>query len=208
MGGTRQRPILANQIKRVVMAIKRHVMALGPLVLILFLGWSATAPAVAANPLVSISIFPNEIRLTTKQDRQSVVVQAAYADGVTRDVTTDAKLSLKDASVAKLSAGSLVPVKDGTTELTAKFGGKTLKVPIQVEQSAKENPVSFKLDVIPVLTKAGCNSGGCHGASRGKDHARTNRTSHQPGDSGRKSPARKRFGRGDPHRGRTLEERE
>ena len=30
-------------------------------------------------------------------------------------------------------------------------------------------PVSFRLDVEPVLFRAGCNSGGCHGAASGKD---------------------------------------
>src|SRR5438876_2812629 len=30
-------------------------------------------------------------------------------------------------------------------------------------------PVSFRLDVMPVFFRAGCNSGGCHGAARGKD---------------------------------------
>lgn len=30
-------------------------------------------------------------------------------------------------------------------------------------------PVSFRLDVMPVLFRAGCNSGGCHGAAAGKD---------------------------------------
>jgi hypothetical protein len=30
-------------------------------------------------------------------------------------------------------------------------------------------PVSFRLDVMPVLFRAGCNSGGCHGAAIGKD---------------------------------------
>jgi hypothetical protein len=30
-------------------------------------------------------------------------------------------------------------------------------------------PVSFRLDVMPVFFRAGCNSGGCHGAASGKD---------------------------------------
>src|SRR6266404_6602228 len=30
-------------------------------------------------------------------------------------------------------------------------------------------PVSFRLDVMPVFFRAGCNSGGCHGAAIGKD---------------------------------------
>jgi hypothetical protein len=32
-----------------------------------------------------------------------------------------------------------------------------------------QKPVSFRLDVEPVLFRAGCNSGGCHGAASGKD---------------------------------------
>ena len=34
---------------------------------------------------------------------------------------------------------------------------------------ASERPISFRLDVMPVFFRAGCNSGGCHGAARGKD---------------------------------------
>jgi hypothetical protein len=34
---------------------------------------------------------------------------------------------------------------------------------------APVKPVSFRLDVMPVFFRAGCNSGGCHGAAAGKD---------------------------------------
>ncbi len=34
---------------------------------------------------------------------------------------------------------------------------------------AAERPISFRLDVMPVFFRAGCNSGGCHGAAIGKD---------------------------------------
>jgi len=32
-----------------------------------------------------------------------------------------------------------------------------------------DHPMSFKNDVMPVLTKAGCNTGACHGSARGRD---------------------------------------
>src|SRR6185295_8835045 len=32
-----------------------------------------------------------------------------------------------------------------------------------------DRPISFKLDVMPVFLRAGCNVGGCHGSARGKD---------------------------------------
>src|SRR3954471_20874242 len=34
---------------------------------------------------------------------------------------------------------------------------------------AAEPVVSFELDVVPVLTKAGCNAGACHGKARGQN---------------------------------------
>src|SRR5438105_9011205 len=33
---------------------------------------------------------------------------------------------------------------------------------------AAEAPVSFSRDIVPVLTKAGCNQGACHGAQHGR----------------------------------------
>src|SRR5215510_4031281 len=44
---------------------------------------------------------------------------------------------------------------------------KTL--PPTAAPQAPPKPVSFRLDVMPVLFRAGCNSGGCHGAASGKD---------------------------------------
>ena len=32
-----------------------------------------------------------------------------------------------------------------------------------------DHPMSFKHDIMPVLTKAGCNTGACHGSARGRD---------------------------------------
>ena len=38
-----------------------------------------------------------------------------------------------------------------------------------VKNAAVDRPISFKLDVMPVFTRAGCNIGSCHGAAHGKD---------------------------------------
>src|SRR6185295_6757402 len=42
-------------------------------------------------------------------------------------------------------------------------------VPVKVEQSNIDPPISFRRDVMPVFMKSGCNTGSCHGAARGKD---------------------------------------
>jgi len=137
-------------------------------------------PASAAPALTDLTVSPSEVRLATKNSRQSLVVQATYADGVTRDVTDKARLALADKSLARLEGATLHPVADGKTELTVKFEGRSLKVPVVIEQAKTGRATSFKLDVIPVLTKAGCNSGGCHGASRGKDGFRLSLFGYDP----------------------------
>ncbi len=44
-----------------------------------------------------------------------------------------------------------------------------------------ERPFSFRLDVMPVFFRAGCNSGGCHGAAIGKDGFHLSLFGYDPG---------------------------
>jgi len=46
--------------------------------------------------------------------------------------------------------------------------------------AAAGDPVSFNLDVIPILSKAGCNGGGCHGALAGKGGFRLSLFGYDP----------------------------
>jgi hypothetical protein len=124
--------------------------------------------AVAAD-LSDLKVFPPEVNLTTKNDRQSVVVQAIYSDGVTRDVSSEASFAVADQAVARLDKQTLHPLGDGKTTLQIKFADRSVSVPLAVSNAKTERSVSFKLDVIPTFSKAGCNSGNCHGSSRGKD---------------------------------------
>jgi Protein of unknown function (DUF1549)/Protein of unknown function (DUF1553) len=125
--------------------------------------------AQAKAPLSSINVFPSEISLTTARDRQSVVVQATFADGITRDVTKEATLLVADSKLVKRDGAVFYPASDGTTTLSVSFGGKTAAVPVKVAQATVTPPLSFRLDVMPVFMRAGCNTGSCHGAARGKD---------------------------------------
>jgi len=45
---------------------------------------------------------------------------------------------------------------------------------------ASDRPLSFQHDVLPVLSKAGCNSGGCHGALAGKGGFRLSLNAYDP----------------------------
>ncbi|MFP6765140.1 MAG: hypothetical protein VB858_16040, partial [Planctomycetaceae bacterium] len=89
---------------------------------IFLFGFSATAIQAQDAP-VSLEVFPTDVNLKTLRDRQSFVVQAAYANGLTRDVTSEAKLTLADTAPARLEGNVLYPAADGVTEMKVDFSG-------------------------------------------------------------------------------------
>lgn len=132
------------------------------------------------SDVVDVRVFPAEIELSTSSDRQSFVVQLVQADGVTQDATDDAQIAFADATLVRREKNVLFGAKDGKTEMTVTAGGRAIKVPVTVTKSGQERPVSFKLDVMPVFLRAGCNSGACHGAARGKDGFRLSLFGYDP----------------------------
>lgn len=124
-----------------------------------------SAPAAPAQ----LNVYPADAKLTTSRDRQSFIVQAVLPNGLTQDVTAEATFNLADPSLAKFENATLYPLVDGATQLHVEFAGLKVDVPVEVQQAATDRPISFKLDIMPVFMKAGCNTGSCHGAARGKD---------------------------------------
>lgn len=139
----------------------------------------AAVPALAAD-LSELRVSPPDVNLLTSLDRQGIVVQAVFADGITRDVTDQATWTIGNPAFVRRDANTLYPVADGTTELKIEFGGQTKVLPIKVEKAAEARPISFKLDVMPVFMKANCNTGSCHGAARGKDGFRLSLFGYDP----------------------------
>ncbi len=130
---------------------------------------TADQKAVAQESPVSINVYPADVHLTTVRDRQSLIVQSVFANGITSDVTTDAKFSLSVDTFARLEGNVLYPKADGKCEINIEFAGHKVTVPVEVANAAADPAISFKLDVMPVFMKANCNTGSCHGAARGKD---------------------------------------
>ena len=129
-----------------------------------------TSLAQAAEPVVKeLVVFPTEVGITSAQDRQSLVVQAIFDNGLTEDVTLKAKMSLDNATCVNLDKAVLKPLADGASKLTIEFAGKSKVVPIKVSSSKAIRPISFRMDIMPIFMKANCNTGSCHGAARGKD---------------------------------------
>ena len=139
---------------------------------------AVAAPTWAAPAL---QVFPDSVNLQTARDYQSVVVQLVQEDGITRDVTAEAQLSLADPKLATLDHNVLRPAADGATTLSVTYKDlPPVSVPVTVKEAKTDRPISFKLDVMPVFMRAGCNSGSCHGAARGKDGFRLSLFGYDP----------------------------
>lgn len=117
----------------------------------------------------SITVSPMDVNLTDVRDRQAVIVQAVMPNGLTFDVTEKAEWKIADGAFVKQEGHTFYPVADGTTKLTVSYAGHSVDVPVNVSNATVDNPISFRLDVMPVFMKTSCNNGSCHGAARGKD---------------------------------------
>lgn len=123
----------------------------------------------AAAAKDQIVLLPEQLHLSGKESRHGVLLQTQNTSGeFTGPVTEKAQLSSSNPAVAKIEGQAIVPVGNGTATITATLGNAKTSSQITVDGIDKPHQWSFRNDVQPVLTKAGCNSGPCHGALAGK----------------------------------------
>jgi len=122
--------------------------------------------------LSRIEILPSSIAITGPRYGQRVLVEGTFADGHQEDLTSRATVAISDSEVAKVSKEYIVlPQGDGRATITATVQGHRATAPLFVKDywAASASTWSFRNDVLPVMTKMGCNSGPCHGAAAGKN---------------------------------------
>lgn len=129
--------------------------------------------ACSADPLaagnLTLRLEPAAPVLRGADARQQLLV-TAVRDGVEFDATDEAEfLSSQPLIAAVTPAGVVLPVADGVATITAAFGERKISVEIKVENAKQLPSLHFSRDIIPLLTKAGCNSGGCHGKQGGQN---------------------------------------
>src|SRR5262249_6375046 len=104
------------------------------------------------------------------RDEQRLGVLGEYADGRHQDLSREARFSSSSRAVASVDgAGVVRPLGAGQAVVTVHAGGQTASVPVRVQRTAADVLVSFTREVVPVLTKAGCNQGACHGSQHGRN---------------------------------------
>ncbi len=128
----------------------------------------AALPAPA--DIKELSVFPTDIKLKGSDDAQQLILTAILKDGRLQDLTHDAKFEVADTKVIRVtSSGRVVPLANGSTEVVARFGDKSIKLPVKTESCDVNLEINFGNQIVPIFTKLGCNSGGCHGKASGQN---------------------------------------
>jgi hypothetical protein len=123
----------------------------------------------AGTRLVKLSVFPEQVHLAGKKARQALLVTALYSNDVQRDVTSQARFSLKTPGIVEItSQGLVLPLQQGKAQAAITFERKTATVPINVTTLEASRRLSFLHDISTILTQKGCTGSNCHGSVRGK----------------------------------------
>ncbi len=92
------------------------------------------------------------------------------ADNRSLDLSRQATYTSSNPAVAVVSADGLVtPQGNGSAEIRISLQENTVLARVVVAEMDVEHPVSFRNQVVPIFTKLGCNSGGCHGKATGQN---------------------------------------
>jgi hypothetical protein len=117
----------------------------------------------------SLEIQPGPVTLSGPGAMQRVIVVRTENGAVVADVSGRAEFFSSNPKVVTIDETGIVKaVGDGETNISASHDDMRAVIKVKVEKSAQSQPISFANEVIPVLTKLGCNSGACHGALAGK----------------------------------------
>lgn len=143
---------------------------------------AAPQPAAPKYPvLTSMRVEPAEFTLSGPRAERQFLVTGRFSDGVERDLTSVvAYRAAAPKIVALADAGRVVAIGDGETRVKVSLGSLTAWAKVTAKETSRETALSFENDVIPVLTKAGCNMGACHGALKGKGGFRLSLLGYDP----------------------------
>ncbi|QEH37871.1 Bacterial Ig-like domain (group 2) [Aquisphaera giovannonii] len=126
------------------------------------------APGRPSGPS-TVVMEPVVAPLVGRHASAQMILTEGRPDGSSRDLTREASWTSLDPTVAAVSPRGLVsPRGNGKATIVARAGSSEVRGVVAVRGMDAPAPVSFRRDVIPAFSQAGCNTGSCHGTPTGK----------------------------------------
>jgi hypothetical protein len=119
--------------------------------------------------VVKVEVRPDRVELKTPFEYRQLLITGVLENGDRVDLTRQAKLEAP-ANIVKVSdAGQVRPAGDGSGAIKFSVNGQTGSIPVAVSGQKAKYDVTFVKDVMPVISRLGCNAGTCHGSAQGKN---------------------------------------
>jgi hypothetical protein len=117
-------------------------------------------------------VFPKRFEIAGLHEGRQLVITATR-DGKPADLTRHAKYVVADRRIVEVSdSGFVRALAQGRTTIAVEVGGQRSSIDVEVREEDTRKPLHFTNDILPLLTRHGCNSGGCHGRASGQNNFR------------------------------------
>jgi hypothetical protein len=131
---------------------------------------AASLWALGKSSFADIVVSPASVVLDRPESSQQLLVSVTTTDRPTIDVSRTATFEIAQREIASIDPTGLIhPLRDGQTEIIIRHDAGEVRVPLEVRHLSQPEPVSFHNEIVPLLTKARCNAGGCHGKAEGQN---------------------------------------
>jgi hypothetical protein len=131
---------------------------------------TSTLRAEAPAKLVSLSVSSEQFDILGMHEGRQIVVTGESADHRLHDLTRQANYQVAPAGIVRVTEqGYVRPAGKGEAVITVEASGLTKTIKVAVREFDETRPLDFTNDIVPLLTRHGCNAGGCHGKASGQN---------------------------------------
>src|SRR2546430_8562509 len=122
-----------------------------------------------AQAVADISVDPATLALAGPKSSYSLLVTGKTADGGLVDLTRGARYQSSDPKIAGVSSSGIVRgLADGAARIDVAADGHKRTVHVTVRDATRVHTYHFENDIVPLFSRFGCNSSGCHGNADGQ----------------------------------------
>ncbi len=120
------------------------------------------------SDIKSIEVIPQTLTLKLGDGSETFVVSAIDKDGIRRDVTSDFLLESNDI-IERVGIYQIRGKSPGSATLSGTWNNHRIAFTTSVSEETDPAPLSFVRDILPTLSRAGCNGGSCHAKPNGQN---------------------------------------
>ncbi len=130
---------------------------------------TSIAPPSREVNVVQLHAEPSSVRIEKATDYVQLLCTATLPGGARTDATRLTQWRIEGAVGQISPQGRFTPLQSGQGRIVGELAGQRVEIPAEVALGIDEYVPDFSRDVEPVLSRAGCNAGTCHGAAKGKN---------------------------------------